>query len=288
MASNPLSIHSLPQFDGTNWPIWSAGIKAHLSYLGINNFISKDMMTPTDPTECEKFEEKAKKASSLVMLCTKTSLWHLFGTKERPKECFDILKAKYEKAGAMTTFSYFDRLFNSRFNEGESMQTQLEELDHLRDEAATAGVTIEERYYVLVILCSLPASYSTFFTGILSTADLSSITAGDISACIIDEYTRRTSDPSVAAMKPSGSSSYNKPKKFNGNCNYCSKKGHKEEVCRKKKADKGKDKGPSVSVLSPATIVEVANNTILASFYASSEHKAWMMDSGCTKHMTPN
>jgi len=182
MASNPLSIHSLPQFDGTNWPIWSAGIKAHLSYLGIDNFISKDMTTPTDPTEPEKFEEKAKKASSLVMLCTKTSLWHLFGTKERPKECFDILKAKYEKAGTMTTFSYFDCLFNSRFNEGESMQTQLEELDRLRDEAATTGVTIEEHYYVLVILCSLPASYSTFFTGILSTADLSTITAGDVSA----------------------------------------------------------------------------------------------------------
>jgi len=65
----------------------------------------------------------------------------------------------------MTTFSYFDHLFNSRFNEGESMQTQLEELGCLRDEAATAGVTIRN---ILILVIYIPTcSYSTF-TRILS------------------------------------------------------------------------------------------------------------------------
>ena len=53
--------------------------------------------------------------------------------------------------------------------------------------------------------------------------------------------------------------------------------------CRKKKKDKGKST-PSVS----ATIVDTSSNAIVASFYGMSESKAWMLDSGCTKHMTPH
>jgi len=74
-----------------------------------------------------------------------------------------------------------------------------------------------------------------------------------------------------------------KQKRFEGTCNYCKKKGHKEIECRKKKKDKGKNT-PSVS----ATIVDTSSNAIVASFYGTSESKAWMLDSGCTKHMTPH
>lgn len=48
--------------------------------------------------------------------------------------------------------------------------------------------------------------------------------------------------------KHSGSDVSDKPdkvgnKRFNGECNYCKKKGHKEKDCRKKQADEGKGKG---------------------------------------------
>ena len=94
----------------------------------------------------------------------------------------------------------------------------------------------------------------------------------------------------MAAMKPSSSASSSKQQKFNGSCNYCHKIGHRERDCRKKKAEsKGKNRGtPSVSVLSTASNVGVEQQSILASFYGTSDPKAWMMDSGCTKHMTPH
>jgi len=291
--SSSLTLSSIPQFDGSNYAIWSAGLKAYLAYLGIDDFITTSITSPTDPTELAKHEANAKKASSIVMLSIKSSLWHLFGSKEEPKDRFDILKAKYEKAGALTAFSYFQKLFNTKFSEGESMRTQLEELDRLRDEANTARITLSDQHFSFLILGALPPSYSTLFTTLLSTADLSKISPSDVSSRIIDEYTRQIADPtSVSAMHSSSSSSKHKTPRFEGNCNYCTKKGHKADVCRKKKADgKAKEKKtntPSVLVMQSSSIVEVDNNAILASFYGLPDSKAWMLDSGCTKHMTPH
>jgi len=287
--SNSLPLSTIPKFDGHNWSTWSTGIKAYLQYLGIDDYISTVIESPTDTTALATHEAVMKRASSIVMLTTESSLWYLFGDKTEPKDRYDILKKRYETTGALTAFSFFDKLFGTKFSEGESMIQQLAELDKLRNDANTAGITLTDPHYVLLILRSLPASYSNMYTSLLSTADLSKITPVDVSSRIIDEYTRRSSDPSMAAMKPSASSLPSKQQKFNGECNYCHKKGHKERDCRKKKADaKGKNKAtPSVSTLS-TTPVAVDNNSILASFYGTSDNKAWMLDSGCTKHMTPN
>src|SRR5882757_9314877 len=260
LSSLPMS--TIPQFDGTNWSTWSMGITAYLQYLAIDEYILKVITTPTDAAELVKHEANMKKASSIVMLATSSTLWHLFAGKEDPKDRFDILKNKYEKTGALTAFSYFDKLFGTKFSEGESMTSQLADLDQLRDEANTAGIKLSDEHYVLLILRSLPSSYSTLFTALLSTADLSKITPSNVSACIIDEYTRQSSDPLMAAMKPSSSTSSSKQQKFNGSCNYCHKIGHRERDCQKKKADsKGKNRGtPSVSVLSTALVAKVENS----------------------------
>src|SRR3984885_5594712 len=206
----------MPKFDGSNWTVWSAGITAYLQYLNLDAYALTVVTTPTDPADIPKFEQDKKRASAIILLSMENALWHLIQSKDDPKERFDILKAKYEKAGALTAFSYFDKLFGTKFSEGESMATQLADLDHLRNEANTAGITLTDSHYVLLILRSIPSSYSTLFTALLSTADLSKVTPVDVSSRIIDEYTRRSSDPSMAAMKPSASSSthssYNKAK----------------------------------------------------------------------------
>src|ERR1700734_1191444 len=255
-SSSSLNIASMPKFDGSNWTVWSAGIKAHLQFLNLNDYAFTVVATPTDPAELLKHEQNIKKTAALILLTMDNALWHLIKSKDDPKAQFDILKAKYEKAGALTAFSYFDKLFGTKFSEGESMVTQLADLDRLRNEANTAGITLTDAHYVLLILCSLPSSYSTLFTALLSTAGLSKVPPGDVSSRIIDEYTRRSSDPSMAAMKPHTSSHiHTSSKKFDGECNYCQKRGHRERDCRKKKGDKGKKKAaPSVSVLSTKSI----------------------------------
>ena len=75
------------------------------------------------------------------------------------------------------------------------------------------------------------------------------------------------------------SNNANSTKKFEGNCNYCHKKGHRENECRKKKAENAniaqeQDKEQHVMV---------ANHALYAA-----DSNIWIGDTGATSHMTNN
>jgi transposase InsO family protein len=84
-------------------------------------------------------------------------------------------------------------------------------------------------------------------------------------------------------------------------CHYCQKKGHIKPNCQKKKWDevekKKKEEGSSASgsksanshvlVETTASIMEVADNEITASLYATWSDR-WMLDSRATHHITPH
>lgn len=59
-------------------------------------------------------------------------------------------------------------------------------------------------------------------------------------------------------------------------CHYCQKKGHVQAKCYKKKADEGKKKTNENGNLAAAFLVQGCNC------------KDWIIDSGCTSHMTWN
>ena len=119
MSSSSLSITSIPKFDGSNFAIWSQGLKAYLSYLGIVNHITTTITPPTDAAALLQHQRDAQKASAIVMLLIKDTLWHLIASEDDPKDRYDILEEKYGTAGALSTFSYFQQLFGTRFSEGE-------------------------------------------------------------------------------------------------------------------------------------------------------------------------
>ena len=99
------------------------------------------------------------------------------------------------------------------------------------------------------------------------------------------------------AQTAKSSSKKQDKKRKKGECNYCHKLGHFEAECRKKKADKEKKKGDSSGGSSNtkptvnAMIAEVAStsNEIAVSWYLESDkNNRWMLDSGCSHHITPN
>jgi hypothetical protein len=210
----------------------------------------------------------------------------MFAGKEDPKVIWDMLKDKYEKPGALTAFGIFQKLFQASFTEGLSMRSQIDELHALRQEGANAGITVTDQHYAFIILQALPSSYSMLYVSLLSTVDMTKIDPTAVASRIFEEETRRSSDPSVAAIKTEQS-------RFTGTCNYCKKVGHKEKVCRKKQYDKKEKQRarPSVpnnsAITSTASVVEVAQSIPVSFYLASQDSKHWMMDSGCTDHMTP-
>jgi transposase InsO family protein len=286
MSTSASSITSIPKFDGSNYTNWSVAVKALFKHHGVNAIVMGTETTPTDSTELAAFTERYDKAYSLIVLSTKQELYHLFAGSEDPAAIWKTLKAAYEKPGALSSFLYFDKLYAAKYTEGASMRSQIENHQRIRQEASAADIKIEDKYFAFAILRALPASYSTLFTSLLSTADVSKLSPIDVTNRIIEEESRRQSDPSVAAFQYKGK----KPQKPSVECYYCKKKGHKADVCRKKVADmKGKNvPGPSNSILhtSGSMVDTSSSQSNPASFYASSDSESWMMDTGCTDHMS--
>jgi len=108
----------------------------------------------------------------------------------------------YEKPRALTAFLTYQKLFRFTLSEASGpMRTQLDELVRLRQEIATAGVTFSNQHFAFAILHLLPESYSHLSSTLLATADLEEIDPSSVIACIIEEESRRSSNPAVAAAK---------------------------------------------------------------------------------------
>jgi hypothetical protein len=115
---------------------------------------------------------------------------------------------------------------------------------------ANMGVT--ETQYSLILLNALPSSYKIVATILLSSGPATSLKPSNISARVINEEGWQSgpgASLNAAAHTPIKSSGKGKGKKRDHStltCHYCSKKGHIQPDCHKKKKDdveKGKKDG---------------------------------------------
>jgi hypothetical protein len=147
-------------------------------------------------------------------------------------------------------------LVQAKFDDASPLAPQLAKLNELRVALANANMGVTETQYSLILLNALPPSYKTMATILLASSLATSLKPSDISARVINEEGRR-SGPSTslnaAACAPIKSSDKGKGKKRDHSaltCHYCSKKGHIQPNCHKKKkddAEKGKKDGASGS-----------------------------------------
>ena len=288
MSSSPSSssVSSIPKLDGTNYATWSFALQAIFSLHGLDEIVSGVDTKPTLSTPPTTDESKAltdwtrrsKQVGSLIVLTIKESLYHLINASTDGKDIWDILKTTYQKPGALSVFLLYQKVFRSTLSEGSSLREQIQELTNLRQQISTAGVVISDQHFAFSILLSLPESYSTLSSTLLATIDLTTIKPTDVTARILEEESRRSLNPSLSAVK--------KTKRYSGTCGYCKKQGHRERECRSKKRDesKGKPSTPSTNAIVASTSSE---ESIPTSFYIASDANPWMLDSGCSDHMTP-
>ena len=67
-SSSSLSINSFPTLDGSNFAIWSQGIKAYLSYIGLVDHILTSITPPTNAAELLIHNRDVQKASVKISL----------------------------------------------------------------------------------------------------------------------------------------------------------------------------------------------------------------------------
>ncbi|KAG8482553.1 hypothetical protein CXB51_024224 [Gossypium anomalum] len=148
----------------------------------------------------------------------------------------------------------------------------------------------------LILLCSLAPSYSTFKDTILYSRESFTIDEGE--SLIARERQDRNTDNDrgrIQEQNPHGKSKGRSKSSNRGKtCNFCKKKGHIKSECYKLqskiKREAANQKRKQPENFGEADVIEDYSNgeLLVASVNDSKVSEEWILDLGCTFHMSPN
>lgn len=299
----PSSLQAITKLSetGSNYHSWANSVKHYLKAQGLWSFV--DGTIPMPPASDPNFGPWHMRNEGAIFTIMATLDEALQAHLDNVTSAFGLwvtLKTKFVATNSAAAFQKFKAYFTHKLTEGTSLATQLNEHGHRWKELLDTKILEDpDMLRIFNLLNSLPESYANLVEPILHTTDPSTLKYDEIYARILAEEARRASPTTSAAVRTgksrqSGSRAEDK-------CNYCHKKGHWEADCRKKKKDEEKKRGggggggnasTSTSTTPAAVHVITAEASssqsanIAASFYGSGD-TLWMLDSGCTQHMTP-
>ncbi|KAG8490587.1 hypothetical protein CXB51_013756 [Gossypium anomalum] len=188
------------------------------------------------------------------------------------------------------------RLYAHRLEEGASVHEHLIVFKEILSNLEAMEVQYDKEYLGLILLCSLPPSYSTFRDTILYSCESLIVDEGESLIARgrqdwnADNGCRRTQEQNPCGKYKGRSKSSNRGK----TCNFCKKQGHIKSKCyklqNKIKREAANQKGKQPENSSEADIVEDYSDDelLVASVNDSKVSEEWILDSGCTFHMSPN
>ena len=306
------------KFDGTNWSTWSFGTHASLLFtnaLGIadgTETIPTKSSPPTDEelAKLEDFHKRSRQGLSIVLSTCHPSVYQSLDLAKSLHENWVSLSDRYGTTTGLNTWVDFNKYISTKFTTDTPLTKQIDGMSEIRTRIIASGLAISDSFHALFVIQALPTSYEVVQQTILATVtDFKNISWSDVCTWILSEELCQSSQVEVSVIAVGG-------KKKKDSCNYCKGAGHWEKDCQRKarglsreeaqsEARKGKgkkkekkDKGtaPSVSAVisdnpgsvaqaAPVSITVTPNNTVC--FYIVCEHE-WMLDSGCTDHITNN
>ena len=265
----PSKSYSIEKLNESNYRSWSQVVESHLDDQDLWEVVKgkdKQPLPPTSPAttsapqsseqaaaaatameeheiKLEAWTKKAKKARKMIISTISPSVMtYVEGTRD-PAEMWTILEGRY-KPKTRVTLRQLQRQFNTikMTDDDGDMEKHLQKVERLKRQIEEQGEQISDSSYVSVLLNCAPARYDVQIS-ILEAQD--DVTSTIIINRLLEEYRKflpekpeETKMAMLANRKGANQkagkskSGRNSPAfKFDGKCNHCSKKGHKEDQC---------------------------------------------------------
>src|SRR5579859_6456533 len=268
--------YSIEKLNESNYRSWSQVVESHLDDQDLWEVVQgkeKKPERPQTPTstaqtsdqtaaaetataaameayeaEVEAWTKKAKKARTKIISTISPSV--VEGTKD-PAEMWTILEGRYKPKSSVTLRQ--QRQFNTTkmLDDDGDMEKHLQGVERLKRQIEEQGETISDSNYVSVLLNCAPPRYDVQIS-ILEAQD--DVTSSIIINRLLEEYRKfLTTKPEEKRMamltnqrkgaNQKGKSKRQTPTKFDGDCNHCNKRGHKEDQCWIKHPELKPEKG---------------------------------------------
>ena len=311
-ATSGLSrLYDIPSLnnDGTNFHMWKFRVQ---TVLGVRHFWSvisgedPKLDAAMQPDELEEWLVKDTEAHTQLTLTLKDEPLSGVLYSTTSAEVWKKLSERYEGRGKQSIAYLISELFRSTLLDNTAMESQLNLMRQKANVLKTIGQPLDDSLVAIAMVISLPTSYSTLHT-ILMAADDKLTMDMVINQVLIKKRSRKSLGQMALSVKATSQTkgkgkakSGKKSQKKKGTCTYCSKEGHTEDVCFKKKCDvatkdrmdKSKEKPKEEKTELAARVTQVDRNSPppLRLFVARNQtDKAtghdWIIDSGASAHM---
>lgn len=272
----------IEKFDGKDFGWWKMQIEDLLVQKDLDAVLGEK---PEAMTQAQ-WENLDKKAKAFIRLALSKDVAFNILKETSTKGIMEALSNMYEKPSAANKVFLIRELVNTRMREGSSVTVHINNLNSILSRHGSVGIKFEDEVQALLLLSSLPDSWSGTVTAVTSSAGSKELTFEGIRDLILGEDVRRrnsgeSSSEQLNAVRGrknnrgSGSKNRRRSQSRTRNdvtCWNCKEVGHFRNQCPKDKKE--------VNVA-----VDHSDDDVLICSVESNVD-SWVMDSGASFHAT--
>ncbi|KAG8490339.1 hypothetical protein CXB51_015583 [Gossypium anomalum] len=309
--------YEIPLLDrNTRFALWQIKMQAVLAQIDLEDALLGIDKMPSTLTDEEKKRKDRKALTQLHLHLSNEILQDVM----KEKTAAALWKRLEQICMSKTLTSKLhmkQRLYAHRLEEGASVHEHLTVFKEILSNLEAMEVQYDKEDLGLILFCSLPPSYSTFRDTILYSRE--SLTVDEVydsltsydkmkhlvvkpdyqgESLIARERQDRNADNDRGRTQERNPRSKSKGRSKSSNrgktCNFCKKKGHIKSECyklqNKIKREAANQKGKQPENFGEADVVEDYSDgeLLVASVNDSKVSEEWILDSGCTFHISPN
>ncbi|KAG8491575.1 hypothetical protein CXB51_014846 [Gossypium anomalum] len=309
--------YEIPLLDrNTRFSLWQVKMQAVLTQMDLEDALLGIDKMPSTLIDEEKKRKDQKALTQLHLHLSNEILQDVM----KDKTAAALWKRLEQICMSKTLTSKLhmkQRLYAHRLDEGASVHEHLTVFKEILSNLEAMEVQYDKEDLGLILLCSLPPSYSTFRDTILYSCE--SLTVDEVydsltsydkmkhlvvkpdsqgDGLIVRGRQDRNADDDrgrIQERNPRGKSKGRSKSSNRGKtCNFYKKKGHIKSECyklqNKIKMEAANQKGKQPENSGEADVVEGYSDSelLVTSVNDSKVSEEWILDSGCTFHMSPN
>lgn len=275
---------TIEKFNGKDFGWWKMQVEDLLVQKDLDVVMSGERPEKIQPDEWETLDKKAKAVIRLTL--SKDVAFNILKEKTA-KDIMDALSNMYEKPSAANKVFLIRDLVNTRMKEGSSVTVHINNMNSILSRLESVQIKFEDEVQALLLLSSLPDSWSGTVTAVTSSAGSEKFTFEGIRDLILGEAVRRkNSVESSSDLLNVGRGRGNNRGSRSGNRKRSQSKARNDVTCWNcKEVGHFRNQCPNEKKEVNTTSASVDDSDALICSVESSVD-SWVMDSGASFHAT--
>ena len=298
---------SIARLNTNNYSTWKLKVKHLLIAKDLFDYVDGTAPVPESSAQAkEKAEYNSKQAKALsnIILSVDDEVLYLISECSTAQAAWEKLQAHFERDTLANRLFLKKKYFRTVMSENASMESHLKHMKSITDKLAAIKAPVSEEDQVVTLLGSLPEYYDTIVTALEARGD--GLTLEFVQNALLNEEQKKEGEQrlpgktgvSGSVKHPASSdTALSADREYKRECYNCKSTEHMIRDCPKprqgKQRGRGRGRGQQRSHSHKANVSETsAQNDSEEYGFSTGDNpdlvQEWLMDSGATRHMTPD